>query len=122
MDEHVFLKEKGVTVTNARFITYGKTQVLAGITSVDCLVRTPSRFWPIILILIGLVLIFAVGSGLFMGLISAGLGIFWLAMQKSVYIVQLESASGKVDALESKDKEFIFRVVDALNNAIVARG
>ena len=70
MDEHVFLKEKGVTVTNARFITYGKTQVLAGITSVDCLVRTPSRFWPIILILIGLVLIFAVGSGLFMGLIS----------------------------------------------------
>ena len=98
MDEHVFLKEKGVTVTNARFITYGKTQVLAGITSV------------------------AVGSGLFMGLISAGLGIFWLAMQKSVYIVQLESASGKVDALESKDKDFIFRVVDALNNAIVARG
>lgn len=122
MEEHVFLQEKGVTVTNTRFITYGKTQVLSGITSVDCLVRTPNRFWPIILIILGLVLIFAVGNGIFMGLISAGLGVFWLVMQKSVYIVQLESASGKANALESKDKNFIFRVVDALNNAIVARG
>ena len=45
MEEHVFLQEKGVTVTNTRFITYGKTQVLSGIPSVDCLVRTPNRFF-----------------------------------------------------------------------------
>lgn len=122
MDEHVFLQEKGVTVTNARFITYGKTQALAGITSVDCLVRSPNRWGPIILVILGIIFFFGGGNSIFAGIFWVALGVFWWSRQKGTYIVQLESASGRSNALESKDKEFIFRVVDALNNAIVARG
>jgi len=34
----------------------------------------------------------------------------------------LSSASGEADALTSKDSDFIFRIVKALNEAIIARG
>lgn len=119
MEEQVFLDEKGVKVTNARFITYGKTQALAGITSVSTLVKNPNRLWPIILIILGGILAFNGEIG--WGVLSL-VGILWLVLQKSTYYVQLESASGISNALESKDKDFIFRVVDALNDAIVARG
>lgn len=119
MEEKVFLDEKGVKVTNARFVTFGRTQALSGITSVSTLEKKPSRLFPIILIIVGALLI--AGSPLF-GIILMALGILWLYLQKKTYIVQLESASGVSDALESKDSDFIFRVVDALNAAIVARG
>lgn len=119
MEERIFLDEGGVKVTNARFVTFGKTQALSGITSVSTLVRKPSRFWPIVLIIAGM---FTVTASPVLGFLMIALGILWLVMQKNVYIVQLESASGVSNALESKNEEFIFRVVDALNDAIIARG
>lgn len=119
MEEQIFLDESGVKVTNARFITYGKTQALAGITSVSTLVKNPNRLWPIILIILGGILAF--NGDITFGILAL-IGILWLVFQKSTYYVRLESASGTSNALESKDKDFIFRVVDALNDAIVARG
>lgn len=119
MEEQIFFDEGGVKVTNARFVTFGKTQALSGITSVSTLVRKPSRFGPVLLIIIGMCTVAA--SPVF-GFLMIALGILWLMSQKSVYIVQLESASGVSNALESKNQDFIFRVVDALNDAIVARG
>lgn len=119
MEEQIFWDESGVKVTNARFITYGKTQALAGITSVSTLVKNPNRLWPIILIILGG--IFAFNGEIALGILAL-IGIVWLIFQKSTYYVRLENASGTSNALESKDNDFIFRVVDALNDAIVARG
>lgn len=119
MQEQIFLEERNVKVTNARFITFGKTQALGGITSVSTLVRNPKRLGPIIIIIAGMLTI-AMSTAI--GIIVIALGILWLISQKKVYIIQLESASGAANALESKDKGFVFRVSDALNDAIVSRG
>lgn len=119
MEELVFLDECGVTVTKTRFITFGKTQALGGITSVSTLVRSPKRLGPILLVIIGILLVAMVPI---IGFTAIALGIVWFILQKKVYIIQLESASGVSNALESKDQDFIFRVSDALNAAIVSRG
>lgn len=42
-------------------------------------------------------------------------------VDKTTYIVQIETASGKSNILESKDKDHIQRVIDAINNAIARR-
>jgi hypothetical protein len=42
--------------------------------------------------------------------------------QKTIYQVVLASSSGENDALSDKDQDFINKVVEALNDAIVFRG
>lgn len=119
MEEKIFLEEGGVKVTNTRFITFGKTQALGGITSVSTLVRNPKRMGPIVVAIIGMAL---VAMSPLIGFAIIALGVVWFILQKKVYIIHLESASGASDALESKDQDYIFRVADALNAAIIARG
>ena len=41
---------------------------------------------------------------------------------KTVYIVKIGSSSGEKNVLESYDREYIKRIVDAMNEAIVRRG
>lgn len=119
MEEQVFFDERGVKVTNARFITFGKTQTLAGITSVSSFIEKPKRTLPIVLGIIGLIC-FSFSYILAIILIIAAVAI-WV-IQKPEYIVRLESASGSVDALKDKDSGFIDKVINALNDAIVHRG
>jgi hypothetical protein len=45
-----------------------------------------------------------------------------LLLRKSTHHVVLSSASGETRALNSKNKEFIANVINALNQAIVSRG
>ena len=61
-------------------------------------------------------------SGMIFGALIAAAGGFWWTKQKTTYSVVLSTASGDAEAYSSKDSDFIFRVVDALNEAIVARG
>lgn len=117
--ETVFLEESGVKVTNARFVVFGKTHALSGITSVSSYKISPSRKGPIVLILLG-ILSAAMIKGY--AIIFIALGIVWWIMQKNTYKVHMESASGSFDALDSKDEDFIDRVVNALNDAIIHRG
>ncbi|MBK7212103.1 MAG: QacE [Bacteroidales bacterium] len=117
-EEKVFLDEKGVKVTSARFITFGKTHSMSGVTAVSSYIIKPNRKQPIILAVIGLIITIFHWSGL---ILVAGAVAFWI-MQKNKYTVSLSSASGSEDALTDLDKDFILRVVDALNDAIVHRG
>ncbi|MDU1891004.1 MAG: DUF6232 family protein [Dysgonomonas sp.] len=118
-EEKVFFDAGDVKVTSSRFMTFGKTQALAGITAVSTHYVSPSRLGPIILGVVGL-LCFAFSW--VVGLILVVGAVLWWISQKTVYIVRLESASGVTDALSSKDKDFVFQVSDALNEAIVHRG
>lgn len=124
-DEKIFLQEGGITVTSTRFITPIKTHAMAGITAVSSQEKKIDASWPIALMVVGA--IFAISdwkgsSNLGMVLLVAGL--VWLAILffNRTYVVRIESASGKSNALESKNKEFILNVVAALNEAIVHRG
>ncbi len=118
-EEKVFFENRGVKVTNSRFITFGKTHSLSGITAVSSQYISPSRKWPIILGVIGLALF---AWKWFLALIIIALAVFWWISQKTIYQVVLSSASGESDALSDKDQGFILNVVDALNEAIVHRG
>jgi hypothetical protein len=118
-EEKIFLDEKGVKVTSARFITFGKTHSMSGVTAVSSFVINPNRKGPIILAVVGLLAFFI---GWIYAIIIIGLAAAWWFTQKKKYVVSLSSASGSEDALTNLDQNFIFRVVDALNEAIVHRG
>jgi hypothetical protein len=118
-EEKIFLDEKGVKVTNARFVTFAKTHALAGITSVSSYVIPPKRKGPIVVAILGVILFFVKW---YLGIVFIALGVAWWISQKRIYQVVLSSASGSEDALSDPDSEFINRVVNALNEAIIHRG
>jgi len=123
MEETTYFNQGNVWVTNARFIVHTQTYAMNGVTSVKQAVNMPSRFGPIVLILLGLLL--SLGGAkvaIVIGLPLVGLGIFWWIKQKPTWIVVLSSSSGEHRALASQDRKFIQGVVDALNSAIVGRG
>ena len=122
MAEQTFFNENGVTVTNSRFITPGQTYAMSGVTSIRKLKITPSYKAPIITAIIGFISLGFGDSGIAIGILLIIAGIAWFILNKPTFVVVLSSASGEQEALSSKDEEFISRVVNALNEAIVARG
>jgi ABC-type uncharacterized transport system permease subunit len=119
-EEKVFFENGDVKVTSARFVTFGKTQALSGITAVSSHYVSPKRTGPIVLAVVGLLCLFA--EQYILALVLIALAVVWWIMQKTVYFVRLESASGTSDAFSSKDQDLIFKIVDALNEAIIHRG
>lgn len=118
-EEKVFFESGDVKVTSSRFITFGKTQALGGITAVSSHYISPKRMGPIIVGIVGLI---CFAFSWIVAVIVIAAAVLWWISQKTIYFVRLESASGATDALSSKDREFIMQVVDALNDAIVHRG
>lgn len=140
-EEKTFFQYEDVTVTNSRFMVGSQTFAMSNITSVKASEQEPKRFWPIALVVIGvLVLMGSVGVGLAIGgigvkglaevilgyvgigLAIGGIGVAWLLKQKTMYHVMLTTAGGETSALSSEQREYITKVVQALNEAIVARG
>jgi len=118
-EEKVFFEDGNVKVTNARFMTYGKTHSMSGVTSVTSIVINPDRKGPLIVAVIGLLcFIFK----WYLAVIVLAAAVAWWVMQKKKYAVLLNSASGDQEALSSTDSSFIDKVVTALNDAIVHRG
>lgn len=117
--EKTFLSTQGATVTNTRIIVPGKTYAMAGITSVRSTEISAKRGWPIFMAIIGAILLASqqFGWGIFL---LAG-GIIWAIALKNSYAVAVNSASGEVQAVVSKDQEYIASIVQAVNEAIVYR-
>ena len=133
MAEKSFFNQRGITVTQSRFMTHGQTYTMQGVTSIRRGLDPASKKGPIIAIVIGAIIALisfgvfsdSVGGGFVTLLIGAGLvaaGIFWLRSLKDTHIVYLTSASGESRSLSDYDGQFITQVIAALNDAIVARG
>jgi hypothetical protein len=122
MEEKSFFNEGGVSVSNSRFIVPGQTYAMSGITSVKSYRQDPSRKGPIILGIVGLLALGGGGNAVFLGLLLIAGAVAWWFSQKPEFSVLLTSASGEAKALTNKDGQFITRVVNALNDAIVHRG
>ena len=118
-DEREFFSDKGVRVTQTRFVVNDQTYAMTGITSIRRDIVKPSKVWPIVVIVMGMGL--ALMADVF-GLIIAGAGAFFLWKRKPDYTVMLQTASGESKALASQDGPWINGIVSALNEAIVARG
>ena len=119
MEEKTFFQYEGVHVTNARFVVDGQTFAMNNVTSIKPLERKPNRIGPILLIIVGAL---PAINGVYEGLVLSLIGAAWFALLKTVYHVMLHTAGGETSALKTHQKEYLEKVVAALNNAIVHRG
>jgi Family of unknown function (DUF6232) len=115
-EEHVFLSEGGVTVTNARFTYGGQTYAMANVTSVKT--SKGSLKWAIIFLVIAFVsgTIHAWPSMIFFGLL--GVLAIWF---RTTWVI-LHTAGAEQKALASTNGTFVAKVIGAVNDAIVHRG
>lgn len=121
-EEKVFLNEGGVSVSNSRMTYQGQMYAMSGVTSVKTYEAVPSKKGPIILIIIGLFMMAGGKNTIVVSLLLLAGGIAWWVMAKSIYSVLLTTASGEAKAYSSKDKDFVSKIVGALNDAIIHRG
>ena len=126
--EQVFLSGPPVTVTSARLVTPSRTYAIAGVTSVARGVIKPNRLGPLCTFVLAIAaVLFGLSKdniqfALTRGLVWTGIGLVWWLLQKSEYLVKLNTAGGETVAYISKDLDTINQIIDALNEAIIARG
>ena len=120
--EKTFYQDQNVTVTQARFVVSGKTYAMRNISSVSNYRIKKSMGTEVLLIIIGIISILIGGYGLIIGLILLAIGIGSIMMTKDDFSVQISSNSGESKALVSKDQNYVQKIVDAVNEAMVHRG
>lgn len=133
-DEHVFLNENNIYVSNTKVILHGTTYATANITSVAKRMTPASTGCATLLIVagalavLGTVVSFASSPAtgdLPSILMAAGVliaGIVWLRSLKPTYHVFLASASAERQGLSSQDDALVSRVTTAITDAITHRG
>ena len=117
-------------MTTARVTVAGTTYALRNITSVG-MVSTPPRIaGAILLLIVGLLIAVAIfvrlneadkapaGVYFMAGALIVG-AIFWILKARTHFHVGLLTASGEVQVLTSKDRTYVERVVQSVNEAIV---
>ena len=119
MDEKLFFEYEDVKVTNTRFIVEGQTFAMNNITSVKAVEKKPSRIGPLIFILVGITMAF---QAVALGVIFALPGVIWWFFQKTTFHIMLHTSGGETSALKTYQREYVDKVVSALNSAIVHRG
>jgi hypothetical protein len=131
-DEVVFYSDDyGVRVTNTRLVIMRPqgttTYSMANITSISMRTTPANRRPGLFLAFLGL----AIGiGGLALGYaesLAVGIpfliaGIAWAALVKPTYRVRVSSAAAEEDVMESKAKQYIQGVVNAVNEAFIKRG
>jgi hypothetical protein len=133
-EEHVFLNESNIYVSNTKVILHGTTFATANITSVSKRLTPASSGCAIILIVLGVLAVLgALGTfksdeaaqSLASLAIAAGIlaaGVLWLRSLKPTYHVFLASASAERSGLSSIDETLVDRVTAAISDAITHRG
>jgi hypothetical protein len=119
--EKTFYRDDSVVVTQARFVANGKTYAMRNISSVSLMKKARSRLFEFICFFIGALLLFSTNTLLF-GVILILLGLALLFLLKDEYSVRIQSNSGEADGFISKNKDYVGKVVAAVNEAIVFRG
>ncbi|HVR41412.1 MAG TPA: DUF6232 family protein [Thermoanaerobaculia bacterium] len=121
-------QDANIQVTNLRAMLQGKTYAMANITSVSMHTQAANNAPGVIIAVIGGLIAMsliagrdAIGCGIF-GLLLLAAGIAIAIAAKSTYWVRIGSASGETNALSSHDRDYIQRIVNAMNEAIVRRG
>jgi hypothetical protein len=129
MQEQVLFNEGQVTVTTARFQVGATMYPIAGITAVTIAKQPPNRA-PLLLVALVLGMGLACmgakdnASGLiaFGLLVFIGLSVLAFVGLKPTFAVAMATAGGQKNAVTSQNEEWIRRIVDALNQAVISRG
>jgi hypothetical protein len=117
--ETVFLDESGIFVSNTRFIAHNHVFALANIVSVRAVKIGPQRAGPILIVMMGICALFIT---LWAAIPLILLACLWFALQKPSGCVLVTGAGGEIEAFESPDCDFVLRILNALDQAILARG
>ena len=147
-EEKIFFQQNNVLVSQSRLVIGDKTYVLRNISSVstasNCSIKKPSKTFYKILVGIASILLFQkiITIGLYLEVnkevpfsdyvkvvLYIGLIIFSIYTMSKLntqyfysYFIRISSNSGTSDVLNSPDKSYIQKVVDALNQAIIYNG
>ncbi len=120
-NEVTFYRDETVLVTQSRYVTSSKTYAMRNISSVHTFEIVKSKTLPGILILIGFLMLFSEEMRIVGGVILF-LGVLILLLMKNDYAVRISTNSGEANSIVSSDREYVEKVVNALNEAIIHRG
>lgn len=120
-NETTFYQDTSVTVTQSRFVTQSKTYAMRNISSVHVFEIEKSRVFPILMILFGLPFVFSKDI-FWIGLILISLGLLIIFSIKNEFAVRISTNAGEANSIISKNRDYIQKIVNALNEAIIHRG
>ncbi len=124
-EEQTFFNEGDVLVTRSRIVIGKQTYPMNGITSIRTETVQPNLILPFIPGLMGVIMSLAVFGGgfgyLFIGLLLLGIAVAWWKAAKPVYNILFGTAVGEKQALTNPNAEYVSRVEDAINEALIAR-
>ena len=131
-EERVFFEDEDVSVSNLRFVsrTTKTTIAMANVSSVRLVEQPPSRTAPGLLLLACLVWMSiafclnpaAAPDNLYLPGAGFALSLIWLAVQRGEYVVWIQAAGGESKPVRSANRQFVQKVVSAVEQAIIARG
>lgn len=116
MPEESIFNDERVKVTTSRVIIDSKTYALRNITSVMS-IETPANYGTGIGLLLLGILATAIDPTIAVGILVAG--IIWLFKAKKTFHVAIASSGGEAHALSSKDLNYVNKVVQSINDAII---
>ncbi|MCC5931050.1 MAG: hypothetical protein JJU28_17520 [Cyclobacteriaceae bacterium] len=129
--DKVYFQDDQVLISLTRFKAFNNTYAMKDITSVSLELDVPAPIIPFI------IFIFAIFQAIFdFGFIEDWLtgyryldsciifivGFFFLNFYKTKYFVSILNNSGQVKTITSENKEYIDKIVNSLNQAIIDRG
>ncbi len=120
-NETIFYQDNIVTITQSRYVTQSKTYAMRNISSVHIFEIVKSKLPALIMIFIGIPLLFSKDI-FYVGIIIIALGIWWFTYIKNEYSVRISTNAGEANSIVSKDKNYVQKIVNALNDAIIYRG
>jgi hypothetical protein len=134
--EVTYYSDDHITITNARARIYGKTYAMAHVTSVAMLRQNPDRLLPVVMLILGggvfvvtILVIMLLGTDWssfacfwLPSFVCMVIGGIWLLSSRPKYILRISTASGETDATASRDRDYIGRVVQVINQVIIERG
>jgi hypothetical protein len=119
----------GLTVTSSRVIFGSKTFFLPNLTSLRVAELPAPKFYPSILMAIGVIIFFSAigqinsnppsalaGIGLSLPFIIGS--IIWFTLQKPNYCIKLGSFAGEMDLVTSDDRDYLLTIAGAINQAV----
>lgn len=115
MDKKVFFNQDGVTVSKTRFIVHGQLYEINKISLLTYKKLKPKRWFAMICIAIGMLLVLDEGDFFAFGGCFILLGIVAWVATKPRYAVILKMPEGEVQALVSSDQPHVERVIQALD-------
>lgn len=120
MEERTFFEYEDVKVTSARFVSGGQTYAMSNVTSVKPFEDKPSRFGGIVILLLGIAIMTT--ASFMVGLLITAAAAFYLYQQKTTFHILLATSAGETKALRTYQRDYLNKVIAALNDAIVYRG